>query len=449
MFVYNLIETKIPQMKSKLILLFAFFVALINQTAYSQSKDTLINRYRRIAVDYQQQVKMAKKSLLGAESKFKATKSAYGPKLDFSSNYKYYGVPMQLAPPADAPIGTPGEELHNIYSLDITLNQPVITGGNLKNTRKASEWDYESMKSYVKMSEQQVMLASDKTYLTVVAKKEINKLAEAYRDIIGEFVKVINNRVEEEVVGKNELYQSKVRYNDAEYQVLRSAKEYKMSLMNLNRLLGYPVDTVPLIADSLPLLNLEISSDSLIEKALVKRPDLSYYKGKVIANQYREKVTVSKFNPQMNVFAGGKWGSPAPGLQIQPDFNYYFAAKLKIPIFYWGEKKHEKFAVKQQTEISKLKVDETTDEIVLEAQQAYYNLMESKEQVNFAKGALDNAKKNVIVMLDRYNEGLSSVLEVLDAQTFWQKSYLNYIQAKYDLNIAYSEYLHATGELNK
>ncbi|MCD6598065.1 MAG: TolC family protein, partial [Bacteroidales bacterium] len=62
--------------------------------------------------------------------------------------------------------------------------------------------------------------------------------------------------------------------------------------------------------------------------------------------------------------------------------------------------------------------------------------------------ALDNASKNVEVMLDRYREGLSSVLEVLDAQLFWQKSYLNYIQAKYQLNMALSDYQRAMGELS-
>jgi outer membrane protein TolC len=52
------------------------------------------------------------------------------------------------------------------------------------------------------------------------------------------------------------------------------------------------------------------------------------------------------------------------------------------------------------------------------------------------------------VMLDRYYEGLSSVLEVLDAQMFWQKTYFNYIQAKHELNIAYTSYQHAMGELS-
>jgi outer membrane protein TolC len=168
-----------------------------------------------------------------------------------------------------------------------------------------------------------------------------------------------------------------------------------------------------------------------------------------MASQYREKVTISKYNPQFGLLAGGKWGSPSPGLQLDPDFNYYFKAQLNIPIYYWGQKRKEAHAVKQVTEIAKLKIDQTKDAVILEAQQSYFNLVKSQEQMEFAASALENAKNNVSVMLDRYNEGLSSVLEVLDAQTFWQKSYFNYIQAKYDMNLAYSEYLKALGELVK
>jgi outer membrane protein TolC len=428
-----------------LILLFAFF----SQSLFSQEEDTLIYRYRRMAVEYQQQIKMAQRSLEGAESKLKAARSGYGPRLDFAGNYSYYGVPLQLAPPADAPIGTPGDELHNMYSLDLTLTQPILTGGYLKNTKRAAESEVEAMQSYVKLSEQQVMLNSDATYINTVAKKEIYNLALAYRDIVGQFVNVINDRVEEEVVGKNQLYQANVRFNDAQYQVLRSSKQFEVSLMKLNKLMGFPIDSVPQIADSLSAIKKVISPDSMITKALTNRPDLAYLKGKVTASQYREKVTISKYNPQMGVLAGGKWGAPSPGLNINPDFNYYFKANLKIPIFYWGQKRKEAFAVKQVTEIAKLQVDQTKDAVILDVQRSYFNLKKSQEQMEFAHGSLNNAKQNVSLMLDRYNEGLSSVLEVLDAQAFWQKSYFNYIQAKYDVNLAYSEYLHALGELTK
>jgi len=81
----------------------------------------------------------------------------------------------------------------------------------------------------------------------------------------------------------------------------------------------------------------------------------------------------------------------------------------------------------------------------MEVESSYYKLERSQEQLDFAASSLDNAAKNVSVMLDRYNEGLSSVLEVLDSQLYWQKSYLNYILAKYELNIAYSQYQYAIG----
>jgi outer membrane protein TolC len=305
------------------------------------------------------------------------------------------------------------------------------------------------MRGYLKLSKQEVMFNADKLYLNTVAKKEIYNLAIEYRDVVNDFVNVIKSKVEEEVVGKNVLYQSKVRLNDAQYQVLKAAKDFEMSIMDLNKLLGFPVDTLPRVADSLMPLVKSFSADSLIVRALKNRPELTYLNGKAMATKYNEKVTVSKFKPQFGALAGGKWGAPSPGLKTDPDFNYYFKAQLKIPIYYWGQKQNEYNAVRQATQIAQLRVEQTKDAVVLQVQRSYYNLEKSQEQMKFAKSALNNAKKNVSVMLDRYNEGLSSVLEVLDAQAFLQKSFLNYIEAKYDVNVVYSEYMHALGEMAK
>jgi len=93
-------------------------------------------------------------------------------------------------------------------------------------------------------------------------------------------------------------------------------------------------------------------------------------------------------------------------------------------------------------------MDQTKDMITLQVESSYFDLQRSQRQLDYAFTSLDNASKNVAVMIDRYNEGLSSVLEVLDAQLFWQKSYMNYIEAKYELNMAFSTYQKAMGELS-
>ena len=422
------------------ILLILFSITMV----YSQ-QDTLIYKYRRMAVDYQQQIKMAEADLAGAESMVDAAKSDRLPKLDFYGNYNYLGVPIQLAPNAD---GDPGVQLNNLYSLDLAITQPILTGGYLKNTKYAAQSKAEVMRSFVNLNEQDVMLNSDAYYWKAVTKKEVNNLLLEYRDAIGQFLKVIQDRVDEEVVGMNELYQAKVRYNDAEYDVIKTEKDFVISIMELNRMIGLPVNTPANVADSLLIVNWLQAENNLAEKAMKQRPEISMLENKISMNSYNEKITASKYNPQFGVGVGGNWGAPSPGLSSNPAFNYNLQAKLAIPIFYWGKKKEVVFASRQTTEVSRLEMEQTMDMITLQVESSYYGLEETQDQLDFAFSALDNASKNVDVMLDRYYEGLSSVLEVLDAQLFWQKSFLNYIEAKFELNTAYSAYQKAMGELS-
>jgi len=428
-------------------ILFILVSLFITQITVAQ-EDTLLAYYRQMAVDYQQRIKMAEHQLSGAESQVKAAKSDRLPALDFNSRNHFSGIPLQQAPSAENP-GLPGEELQHLYSLNLDLYQPVITGGYLKNTKRLAESEVDKMKSMVNMSKQDVVLNSDYLYWGAVAKKETYLLQLKYQEIIGKFMKVIQDRVDEEVAGLNELYQTKVRYNTAGYRVITTQKEYEISVMNLNIFVGVPPSTSANVADTLNTIEWMQAADTIRQYALNQRPEISFIKSEILKNQYSEKIAGSKYLPQLGVIAGGKWGSPSPGLEITPGFNYYLKAQLTVPIFHWNKKHEEVFAIRERTEVAKLQMEETRDQVTREVETSYYNLQKSQELVDFSSRSMDNASKNVSVMLDRYNEGLSSVLEVLDAQLYWQKTYMNYIMAKYQLNVAYSEYQYAIGDFSK
>ena len=425
---------------------YAFILVYLFSIIYSYGQqDELIYKYRQMAVEYQQQIKIAKSDFAGAESTFEATKADFLPKLDLTGDYTYLGNAIQF--PSEG-VGQPGEELSNTYSLGLGVFQPIVTGGYLKHNKNVALSQVEVMRNYITLNEQDVMINSDALYWDVVTKKEINSIQIEYRNSIGQFLKVIQDRVDEEVVGMNELYQTKVRYNDAEYEVIKSNKEYLISLMKLNRIIGQPISAQSTVADSLQAVNIIGLNGNLTEKAFSQRSEIEILKNTVLMNESNEKITSSKYNPQLGVGAGGNWGAPSVGFSTEPDFNYNIYAKLVVPVFHWGKRKDEVFASRQKTEVSKLEMDETKDLIGLEVETSYNDLQLTQQQLNFAFNSLDNAQKNVDVMLDRYYEGLSSVLEVLDAQLFWQKTYFNYIQAKYELNFAHSNYQRAMGELS-
>ncbi len=424
-------------------LFFIFFLFYFGSLFAQQ--DTLLLKYRKMSVDYQQKVKMAQSRLKGAEFSAEAANSDYLPKFDFSGSYNYYGVPLQLAPTQENSVG---EEIHNRYSLDLTLTQPLWTGGFLSAKRGSAISQVEMMKNYVNLNRQEVMLNADLLYWEAIAKKEIHNILLVYRNAIGEFLKVIQDRVNEEVVGKNELFQIKVRYNDAEFEAIQTEKDYNISLMALKRYLGLPLDSAITVPDTLDIINWDVKTDDPESIALQKRPEIGLLQNNISVNQFNEDITASKYNPQIGFLIGGKYGYPSPGLKLEPDFNYYLKAYVSVPIFYWGMKTYDVSSKEQETEISKLKFEETKDKISLEINQIHFKLRKTQEQLNFASGSLENASKNVSVMLDRYNEGLSSVLEVLDAQLYWQKTYFNYVNAKYQLNVAYSQYLRAMGVIS-
>jgi outer membrane protein TolC len=257
-----------------------FFILLFFIQQLSAQQDTLLYHYRHKALEYQQSVQMAKARMSGAESKVEAAKSDLLPSLDFSGRYKYHGVPLQLAPPADGSSIT-GAKLYNFYGLHLDLYQPVLTGGQLKNTKLAAESEVEMMRNLVEMNKQQVMLNADIYYWNAVAKKETYALYEKYMQVIDKFLKVIEDKVANEVVGKNQLYQAQVRYNDARYKAIRSKKEYMVSLMNLNKIAGLPVSNPTKVADSLVIIPWVKVSDTITGYALKKRPEMGYLQSKI------------------------------------------------------------------------------------------------------------------------------------------------------------------------
>jgi outer membrane protein TolC len=379
-----------------------------------------------------------------AVSELDRSKTDFLPKLDITGNYNFYGVPLKLG--ATDP-NQPSEELNQLYSVNLVVTQPIFMGGSITNTKNAASSKVDVMKSMLNTTRQDVIEQADYQYWNAVSKKELFTLSIAYRDHIGAFLKVIQDRVDEEIVGMNELYQTKVRYNDAEFNVIKAKKDFRVSLMNLNRLIGAPIDADTEIADTLVIVKWQKPDTNIIAKALQQRPEIQFYQNKIKMREYQEKITAANYNPQIYIQGLGKWGSPSPGLKAEPDFNYQLSANLSMPLFYWGRRAYDVGAKQERTQIAKLQLDDSKQNVILEVQSAYYELERTQEQLDFAISSLDNAKKNVDVYLDRYNEGLSSVLEVLDAQLYWQKTYYNYILSKYQLNLAFTAYQRALGEL--
>ena len=80
------------------------------------------------------------------------------------------------------------------------------------------------------------------------------------------------------------------------------------------------------------------------------------------------------------------------------------------------------------------------DQITLDESDAWTNLCSTNERVATAQRNLDIADENLEISTYSYREGLSTILDVLQAQLSWLQIYTNAIIARYDYAVAVAAY---------
>ncbi|MGB9731215.1 MULTISPECIES: TolC family protein [Calditerrivibrio] len=84
-----------------------------------------------------------------------------------------------------------------------------------------------------------------------------------------------------------------------------------------------------------------------------------------------------------------------------------------------------------------------------EIETAFYNLQEASEKYNISAKILKQAEENYEIAKGRYNAGLSTPIELSDAEIELEKGRLNRISSKYDYLISEALLKKAIGELDE
>ena len=120
---------------------------------------------------------------------------------------------------------------------------------------------------------------------------------------------------------------------------------------------------------------------------------------------------------------------------------------VQIPLLHWGDGFRKVKKARFDLENSQLDLEKNTKLLSLQVQQAIRNVQDGYMMIETASLALRQAEENLRVTRNRYNESMATLPDLLDAQSQWQQSYSNYIEAQSQYKIYETEYLRATGEL--
>jgi len=394
---------------------------------------------RTMAIAYNQDIKSAQAGFEAAGYDARAIKTDLYPRIDFGSNYRFLsnGIDINGYETKDV--------LEHIYNFKVGITQNIYSGSAVKKSHEIAQTQEIIASEERHFTGAEIILQTDKTYWQVVADGELRNLAFRYRDIIQFLVNTTLDKVEAEVLSRTEYLQAKVNLNEAELKLIQSENNLKLSEMALNRLIGNEITTEIAIEDSIEVDFSLIDDIDFVAMALSTRPEIKISKNLVTVSDLNVELTKAPYRPTIGVGAFGKWGTPGENLSEDPRFNYQVYGYLNMPLIYFGKKGKEVEASRIRNEIAVYQRDKTADLVTLEVHQARYGLEESVKKVNLTQNSVQQADENLDLITDRYIEGLSPIIDVLNAQLFWESAYIDFVGAKKEFQINYSFYIKALG----
>lgn len=291
-------------------------------------------------------------------------------------------------------------------------------------------------------------------YYNIVRQKQQLKAIDTLITINEERVKLANKKLSVGLGSKPELLQAKVDLNAQKAARLLQETLIDQLREQLNQLTGIPVVSVYDVSDSIPIkLNLEY--DSLaggIEKsnpgllATGKNIDVAKL---ALQERKAERFPILQFNSSYN------FGRTSNGSVVNPEFqpifsmnkglNYGFTAT--VPILNGFNSRRLIRQAGLYIEYNKISYDTQRSLVELGVNKSFKDYQYQKKALLLEEENIALAKENVFIALKRFRLGVSTYIELREAQISLEQAYNRLIAARYNTKLAETELLRLKGSL--
>ncbi len=433
--------------RNKPILILAILLAAT--TAWGQTLTIDRDECRRMALKHSENLKKAENGVAQAELDRKIARTAYLPKFDATASAMY------MLPDIDM-MGAK-MQTHGAYLAGIQLVQPIYAGGKITAGRKLSDLGHDAAQKQLEISRMDVLNEADNAYWTYIAVRDKVRLMQSYIDMIDTLYSQTQTAVDAGMAMGNDLLRITAKRSELLYQKKKAENGAELCRQALCNVIGAEYDTAIEPTDTLP----ECAAPASLEYDITSRPEYRLLQLNVDVARQQVNMTRGDFLPTVGLSLGYSYygNIKMKGMADLGDGNYYpytqeyrdgiasGVLSVSIPLFHWGEGMKKVRKAKLSVDNAILDLNRNSDLLDLEVRQAATNLEDGWNMITSARLALDLATENLRVMQNRYDEAVSPLTDLLDAQTQWQQARSNMIEAATQYQIYQTAWLRATGRL--
>src|SRR5580704_7447819 len=357
-------------------------------------------------------------------------------------NLSYKEIGLKLPPIPGLPSLPSTSGAFGYQDARVSLTQTLYSA-ELRNQYRARKSDEQASTLSVLDARDVVVFAVGTAYLQVIASAARVETARAQLASAGELDQQTANRVKNEVSPEIDSIRAQVGRQSAEQRLTNATNQLEKDKLTLARIIGLAIDQDFELSDPLAYHPLaEITSETATEEALRSRADLRSAEANIQAAAFTVRAQKAQRLPVVSVSADYGGGGANVG-----NFNqvYTVAGNISVPLYTGGRihadiEQAEADLTRRQAEYEDLK-----GRVAYDVRIAWLDLSASDSSAKVALRNKSLAERALVESQDRYTNGVTNFLEVVQAQEAVTVASENYIQSLFSYNVAVISLARAIG----
>ena len=442
-------------------LLFSFSVSYAAKREAFRSQENLrdltLEEAVRIALANNYSLKSARQNLKAAKFGVVKAVTEFFPRVNFSTQLMRFDdwtlsqMNFQEQLPPEFRVGfipTP----KNSYTSNLNITQPIYNGGKLWANLGSARAFHRTGYHLLEETTQDVVLRTKAAYFNLLRVEELLKLRQDFLTSAENNLKSVEAKLEVGLRSRSDVLRWEVQVASEEGGLVRAENLVKMAQKNLGNVLGLDVPyeiTVTALAEdklkkaerlleSLPEENLAGLIEEWYRVAVRNNPAVGMMSSQVDMQKSLVRMAWGDFQPSFNFWYEYGWQRD-DDVHLNGQTNWTAAVIMSIPLytsFYnfsnLGQARANLNKARAEKEDLLLNLELGLTDAVLNAKAAF-------STIAIAHKAVLSAEENLRITEDKFDLGLASNIDLLDAQVVYNAARVEKTSALYDYLIALSQ----------
>ena len=425
----------------------AFALAAFCFTLHAQGTGPTLTlqQAEALALKNQPQLLASHANALRAGQVVRETKSAYYPTLngDITGSQANAGARIGAGFMTDS-------RLFTRFGYGLTLSQLITDSGRTHNLVASSRLQEQSSQKDYQATRYNVLLAVDQAYYDTLLAQALVHVAEqtvaTRQSVVDQVSELTKNKLKSQV----DLSFAQVNLSDAKLMLIRAKNQLQGAYANLGQALGSDQSVVYRLQEQSLPPNPAPAPEPLITEAYKSRPELASLR---LQRDSDEKFLYAERDLKRPTVSLNAVGGSLPFIQpgtTSGGIPYGYegvAANVQIPVFNGHLFSARRQAAQYRLDVTDQRVRDLEQRIARDVRVAWGRSETAYEAIGTTQQLLDQATMALDLAQGRYRLGLSSIVELTQAQLGQTQAQVENLQAKYDYQEAYAFLQYTLGAL--